>query len=335
MDVLSYHVSPSADAVKELSEAAVPTVEALKLDSLDADFADSLPDARLHACIRMFAELGCIQAYRIPYLTLCRWLLAVRKNYRDVTYHNWNHAFNVAQAAFAMLTSSELGTRLSPLERFAILIACISHDLDHRGTNNRFEGITKSELAQLYSTSTMEHHHFSTCVMLLSDEGNNILVHVRPNEYPELLELVKSAILSTDIATYLKTRGKYKELLDAHNFDWDIKEHRRLLMSMVMTAADLSAVVRPFAVQHRVAEMVYTEFYEQGDKERQIGHTPDELYDKANVSKLPKSQLGFIDFICTPVCTLPRPAAPPIAARSRASTRLGAGHALCRAFLPR
>ena len=72
-----------------------------------------------------------------------------------------------------------------------------------------------------------------------------------------------------------------------------------------------------------------------GEKPCQIGHTPDELYDKANVSKLPKSQLGFIDFICTPVCTLPRPAAPPIAARSRASTRLGAGHALCRAFLPR
>lgn len=37
---------------------------------------------------------------------LCRWLLSVRKNYRHVTYHNWRHAFNVAQMMFAVLTVS-------------------------------------------------------------------------------------------------------------------------------------------------------------------------------------------------------------------------------------
>ena len=36
------------------------------------------------------------------YEKLCRWLLSVRKNYRNVTYHNWRHAFNVAQAMFAI-----------------------------------------------------------------------------------------------------------------------------------------------------------------------------------------------------------------------------------------
>ena len=35
---------------------------------------------------------------------LCRWLLTVRKNYRNVIYHNWKHAFNVAQSMFCMLT---------------------------------------------------------------------------------------------------------------------------------------------------------------------------------------------------------------------------------------
>ena len=33
---------------------------------------------------------------------------------------------------------------------------------------------TDSALAILYSTSTMEHHHFDQCVMILSSEGNNI-----------------------------------------------------------------------------------------------------------------------------------------------------------------
>jgi len=30
----------------------------------------------------------------------------VKKNYRNVTYHNWRHAFNVAQMMFAILTVS-------------------------------------------------------------------------------------------------------------------------------------------------------------------------------------------------------------------------------------
>ena len=34
---------------------------------------------------------------------LCRWILTVKKNYRPVMYHNWRHAFNVAQTMFTIL----------------------------------------------------------------------------------------------------------------------------------------------------------------------------------------------------------------------------------------
>jgi hypothetical protein len=36
--------------------------------------------------------------------TFVSWLLSVKKNYRPVIYHNWRHAFNVAQTMFAILT---------------------------------------------------------------------------------------------------------------------------------------------------------------------------------------------------------------------------------------
>ncbi len=35
---------------------------------------------------------------------LYRWILSVKKNYRPVTYHNWRHAFNVAQTMFVLFT---------------------------------------------------------------------------------------------------------------------------------------------------------------------------------------------------------------------------------------
>lgn len=66
---------------------------------------------------------------------------------------------------------------------FSLLCMCLSkhcqssqlcHDLDHRGTNNAFQLKSDSPLAILYTTSTMEHHHFDQCVMILNSEGNNI-----------------------------------------------------------------------------------------------------------------------------------------------------------------
>ena len=60
------------------------------------------------------------------------------------------------------------------LQIFGLLVACLCHDLDHRGTNNAFQSKVVSPLAILYSTSTMEHHHFDQCVMILNSAGNNI-----------------------------------------------------------------------------------------------------------------------------------------------------------------
>jgi hypothetical protein len=54
----------------------------------------------------MFLDLDFIERFHIDYEVLCRWLLSVKKNYRNVTYHNWRHAFNVAQMMFAIITVS-------------------------------------------------------------------------------------------------------------------------------------------------------------------------------------------------------------------------------------
>lgn len=96
---------------------------------------------------------------------LCRWVLSVKKNYRkSVAYHNWRHAFNTAQSMFALLKSGRLQVgagadgrterppavlslssrplcrqnKLNDLEVLALMIATLSHDLDHRGVNNSY-----------------------------------------------------------------------------------------------------------------------------------------------------------------------------------------------------
>ena len=97
-----------------------------------------------------------------------------------------------------------MNIRMNDLERIALLIACLSHDLDHRGTNNAFQMKAAAPLAKLYSTSTLEHHHFDQCIMILQTEENNILQTLSPNDYKLVVHYIESAILSTDLALYFR-----------------------------------------------------------------------------------------------------------------------------------
>lgn len=58
----------------------------------------------------------------------------------------------------------------SVLQKKGLLIACLCHDLDHRGYSNTYLQKFDHPLAALYSTSTMEQHHFSQTVSILQVE---------------------------------------------------------------------------------------------------------------------------------------------------------------------
>ena len=64
-----------------------------------------------------------------------------------------------------------------------MFVGAICHDLDHRGFNNKFMIDVGSPLAAIYSTSTMEHHHFNMTVTILQQESHNIFAKMSPEEY--------------------------------------------------------------------------------------------------------------------------------------------------------
>ena len=126
--------------------------------------------------------------------------MTVRRNYREVAYHNWSHGFHVANSTYAMLKSAP--TTFRPLEvslillsdilisdiskSLAMFIGALCHDLDHRGFNNKFMVDIGSPLAAIYSTSTMEHHHFNMTVNILQVEQNNIFKKLSSDEYKQV-----------------------------------------------------------------------------------------------------------------------------------------------------
>jgi len=130
LEVLSYHASASLEDAQRLrvgvlqlhnistkfltfimyflswQNLRVPSSAHFQLHDFKFDDIHMEDDETLTACLRMFLDLDFVERFHIDYDVLCRWLLSVKKNYRNVTYHNWRHAFNVAQMMFAILTVS-------------------------------------------------------------------------------------------------------------------------------------------------------------------------------------------------------------------------------------
>ncbi|GCC25160.1 hypothetical protein chiPu_0003565 [Chiloscyllium punctatum] len=303
LDLLSYHATCSKVEVDRLKAAKLPAVSELGIDSFHFSDFSLDNDGMITASLRMFLELGMVQKFKVDYEVLCRWLLTVRKNYRAVPYHNWRHAFNVAQCMFVMITTADFQEILSDIEILALMVGCLCHDLDHRGTNNAFQAKSGSALAQLYGTSaTMEHHHFNHAVMILQSEGHNIFANLSSKDYSNLMQLLKQAILSTDLTLYFEQRTKFFEYVMSGELNWCLEEHREMLRSMLMTACDLGAVTKPWQISRQVAELVTSEFFEQGDRERvELKLTPAAIFDRNRKDELPGLQLEWIDGICKPL----------------------------------
>ncbi|XP_022823228.1 dual 3',5'-cyclic-AMP and -GMP phosphodiesterase 11 isoform X7 [Spodoptera litura] len=306
LDVLSYHASASLDDAQRLRTLRIPSSAHFSLHELAFDDIEMTDDDTLRACLRMFLDLDFVERFHIDYSVLCRWLLSVKKNYRNVTYHNWRHAFNVAQMMFAILTETQWWKIFGELECLALIIGCLCHDLDHRGTNNSFQIKASSPLAQLYSTSTMEHHHFDQCLMILNSPGNQILLNLSSDDYEKVVKVLEDAILSTDLAVYFSKRKAFIELVSTERQvtpNWGECEDRRgLLRAMLMTACDLAAITKPWPVERRVAALVAGEFFRQGDLERQnLNLTPIDIMNRDKEDELPAMQVKFIDTICLPI----------------------------------
>ncbi|XP_059082786.1 cGMP-specific 3',5'-cyclic phosphodiesterase-like isoform X2 [Tigriopus californicus] len=303
LDCLSYHASASDGDTEWLVKAEIPSAQNFNLFKYNFDDTPLQDEETFKVTIRMFMEFGLINQFQIPYKVLCQWVLSVKKNYRPVKYHNWRHALNVCQTMFTVLKTGKMDRFMDDIEIFGLLVACLCHDLDHRGTNNAFQTKMDSPLAVLYSTSTMEHHHFDQCVMILSSEGNNIFQGMSTDDYRHVMRILEQAILSTDLALYFRKKDLFLETANKGEIDWQ-GDKKELLCGMLMTACDVSAIAKPWELQHKMAKRVADEFFDQGDMEKlRLNIQPIAMMDRERKDELPKMQVEFIDVVCKPLYT--------------------------------
>jgi len=151
----------------------------------------------------------------------------------------------------------------------------------------------------------MENHHYAQTVSIIRAEGHNIFASLPPQDEREVLELWKHSIIATDLALYFGNRTTLQALHDDDRLELDTSDHKARVRALMMTCCDLCAVTKAWHVQHSVVELINQEFYNQGDKEKELGFDPLPMMDRTK-SKTHgvSSQVQFINNVCAPAYKL-------------------------------
>lgn len=129
---------------------------------------------------------GCgVQDWKISPTIMQRFLQRCAKQYHAGNpYHNAAHAADVTQG-MAIMMRMGLGSKLTIIERTALLLAAAVHDLGHPGVNNSFLVSTRDHWAVVYNDrSVNENMHISQAFVIAHEVG--LFAQLDDEEYREV-----------------------------------------------------------------------------------------------------------------------------------------------------
>jgi len=241
-----------------------------------------------------------VDTFKMNKETLELFLLNVREHYFANSYHNFRHAFDVAQTAFCFIEEKELRRKLEPIDILVLLLSCICHDIEHGGFNNAYLANTGSELALIHNDiSILENHHCYVTFKLLQHPKLNILAHATTHDQKTIRKRVINCILHTDMALHATYHMPILEQhLESGSFTISDETSRTLFVDLLAHLCDLSNVARPFLVSKNWCDRVTEEFFNQGELERLQGFPVRPNMDHTNTT-VAHNMVSFIDILET------------------------------------
>ncbi|USW47311.1 Putative HD/PDEase domain, 3'5'-cyclic nucleotide phosphodiesterase [Septoria linicola] len=270
-----------------------------------------------------------LEPYRLPRPQLMTFILAARREYkheREVFYHNWRHAVDVTQSLYVFLCDVRLcpaasrtlpqskthmepnavESLLTPTEALILLVSAVGHDVGHPGVNNAFLVASNHQLAHLYNDkSVLENYHCAAYSQLLRRHWPQL------NGIAQFRNNMISTILATDMQRHFEYMGYLSDLKqkmegsDAGSWsDKDRAHAKELVMALLLKAADISNVARPFEVSAQWASILMHEFARQGELESEL-EVPTCLFggppDEKDLLAAAQSQKGFMNLFGFPL----------------------------------
>ncbi|XP_074520541.1 high affinity cGMP-specific 3',5'-cyclic phosphodiesterase 9A-like [Halichoeres trimaculatus] len=249
----------------------------------------------------MFTDLDFLTAFHMELDVLQNFLFEVYCHYNSIPFHNFQHCFCVTQMMYGLIWLTDLRSKLSPLDLLIMLTSALCHDLDHPGYNNVYQINAQTDLAIRYNDiSPLENHHCAVAFGILSKPECNILKNLSCEQYKLIRGGMIKCILATDMARHNEILNKFKMMQPV--FDFTNRDHKEVLMKIMVKVSDISNEARPMAVAEPWLDCLLQEFFNQSDTEKLKGLPVTPFMDRDKVSK-PSSQTNFIRFVLLPLFT--------------------------------
>ncbi|KAA8588421.1 hypothetical protein FQN60_001615 [Etheostoma spectabile] len=229
----------------------------------------------------MYTDLDFIAAFNIEPEVLQQFLFEVYRRYNNIPFHNFKHCFCVTQMMYGLIWLTDLKSKMDSIDLLIMLTSAVCHDLDHTGYNNAYQN-----------------HHCAVAFQILEKTESNIFRNVSMDQYKRIREGIIKCILATDMTRHNEILNKFKSILPA--FDFNNRDHRDVLMMILIKVSDISNEARPMEVAEPWLDCLLQEFFNQSDVEKLEGLPVTPFMDRDKVTK-PSSQTGFIRFVLLPL----------------------------------
>ena len=209
--------------------------------------------------------------------------------------------------------------KLNDIDVFAVLIAAMCHDYKHTGLTNNYEVNSKSSIALTYNgkfsylfldKSVLENHHISETFKTLLKSENNITSNLNTEQYNHFRRRIIDCILATDMAKHVKHIGQLRNKLETYNIkkgenveklinnenSAKIYKSKQIVLSFSIHSCDISSPAKIAKIYDEWIDLVFMEFFIQGDIEKNSNLPVTILCDR-NTTDIVNSQIGFINFV--------------------------------------
>ena len=309
-----------SDASKNMMNEMLSTITAFTdLDTINSWNFDVLKykNSELYdVVIYVFSSLHFFEDFNIHMDTFRFFIHEIATKYIDSnTYHNFKHGVDVLHANYRLIMVPSLNEVFTRLEMLSMLVAALAHDVGHPGVNNVFLVKAKDKLALAHNDkSPLENMHCAVLYDILSHKKFNIFNELTEQQWRDVRKIIITCILGTDMSHHFEQISKVQLFLEVNGPDikkfcvgekdnidcFSDDANRIFVMEILLHSSDISNPYKPFHICMAWADLVVEEFGRQGDREKAENLEVSPMMDR-NLIVLCNMQMGFIEFVVTPL----------------------------------
>ncbi|KAL3144954.1 putative 3',5'-cyclic phosphodiesterase pde-3 [Trebouxia sp. C0010 RCD-2024] len=321
------HILVSEDSI---SASLVPTVERLLADAetnwqFDIfGFAEQAQGSALFLLTFHFMQrFTAWQEWAVDKTKLATFVRVIEKGYDAKNpYHNSTHVASVVQMTHLLLQQAGIAKVMSPAQIFATYCSALIHDFEHLGVNNDYLIKSFHPLAVMYNDiSPLENHHVAAAGRVMQRPECRFVKDFGPEGLALFRPTVIQEVLATDMKKHFEILSRFQTAFKraaptsatdsgvsacpeaADVTDWDnVKpDDKTLVFQMLLKCADIGHLAADLETHKKWAYQLEEEFFQQGDREKEIGLTVSPLMDRRHKGGITRSQMGFFTIVGLPM----------------------------------